>query len=195
MKQINLLDIDNDKAKCIICNEDLNTAKTYKLACCNREFHTHCIVTWFRHRPSNLEKGRLGGNCPICGDRGNNPSELKCNNWTSHTSRGVISNITFNEKKKLLYNYHKNHNGPKELTKSIEKYEIALKNQKDANKKLIEYRKYIKNNETIYSETEKKIKRLRWILWRKSDLLSKCENNLFSFGVIPIVVPYFIDIN
>ena len=195
MNYINLLHIDTDEAKCIICNEDLNSAKSFKMPCCNREFHTHCIVTWFRHRPSNVDSGKLGGNCPHCGDRGSNPSELRYHSWMAYKRRGAMSNIAFNEKKKALYNYHKKHKGPKELTKRIEKYEIALKDRDNADKELKEYRKYIKNNETIYSETEQKIKLLRKALWRKSDILSKCGNSLISFGVMPIVVPQFIDIN
>lgn len=196
MTAVNIFDIDLNEKKCVICSEYLNTAKTYKMPCCNREFHSHCIVTWFRHRPSNLESGKLGGNCPFCGDRGNNSSSLDLHSMWGYTDRrGIMSNMAFNEKKRFLYNYCKKHNGPKQLSQLIEKYEKALKNKNLAEQELKDYKAYIKNNETSYSETNKKLKILRNNLWNKSGILSKSGNTLLAFNVIPIIVPQCININ
>ena len=42
---------DDEEEKCMICHEGLSTAPTYELPECKHTYHTHCIVTWFRHRP------------------------------------------------------------------------------------------------------------------------------------------------
>jgi hypothetical protein len=47
---------------CSICQEELiSNSKTYKLEC-NHEFHTECIMTWFRSSNQNHSK------CPTCRD-------------------------------------------------------------------------------------------------------------------------------
>ena len=74
--QVQLPTEEEEEDRCAICQEGLSTAQTYQLPECHHTFHTHCIVTWFRSRPSNNEGTwsdiTQGGSCPCCGNRGIN---------------------------------------------------------------------------------------------------------------------------
>ena len=46
---------EEDEEKCVICQEELSNRQAYTLPECGHSFHTECIVTWFRHRPSSQD--------------------------------------------------------------------------------------------------------------------------------------------
>lgn len=87
------VDLPNDEDNiCIICHNLLNTAPTYTLPECKHQYHTHCIITWFRHRKSCERSNPAGnygytierdGRCPHCGDAGINNVTLQDGNFRS----------------------------------------------------------------------------------------------------------------
>ena len=58
----------NNNEVCMICREELSNAPVYKLPECGHQYHTHCIISWFRNGDSR---------CPYCGNNGINHKECK----------------------------------------------------------------------------------------------------------------------
>ena len=103
---LNIFNIETEGDKCVICQELLNKYQIYSLPECKHAFHTQCIVTWFRHRPSSENQDGPDGKCPCCGNRGINNKNKPKKQFTRYGrygwrhKRGEL----FNDKKKLLYN-------------------------------------------------------------------------------------------
>lgn len=116
--QLQESDEDDGGEKCMICHEGLSTAPTYALPECKHTYHTHCIVTWFRHRP---QEGTLGsssdGKCPYCGNRGINHIE------ESEHDRYLPYRLTTRQQEnmKFIKKYSKTANAPKQLTSLLKK--------------------------------------------------------------------------
>ena len=109
-----LLPEDYDEPICVICQESLSQYQTYKLPECNHEFHTHCIVTWFRH--NNYTDNQQDGRCPCCGNAGiNNNNNRQGRSWMK-CSKGEKSKLNF------ILKEGKKPNAPKILTDLISKY-------------------------------------------------------------------------
>ena len=112
---VQLQESDDDEEKCMICHENLSSAQTYKLPECNHVYHTHCIVTWFRHRPNEVGMGSsIDGKCPYCGDRG-------INHITDQTNGYVWGSRLLTRKEKenmqLIKKYAKKKDAPQQLKK------------------------------------------------------------------------------
>ena len=99
MQSINPLNIllpeNSDQPICVICQENLSDHPSYKLPECNHEFHTHCIVTWFRHY--NFLESNSDGRCPCCGNTGINnlSTNKKWYNRSIHTSLAEKTKLRF----------------------------------------------------------------------------------------------------
>ena len=115
---LNILDIDlpsQENDICIICTEPLSQYQTYKLPECGHTFHTHCIVTWFRHSPSvDDEKWKTDGKCPLCGNKGINNITIDSYNY--------FRNLNYSEKikYKIIKNEARKKTAPKLLLKFIQ---------------------------------------------------------------------------
>jgi len=190
---IQLQENDEDGGeKCMICHEGLSTAPTYALPECKHAYHTHCIVTWFRHRP---QEGTLGsssdGKCPYCGNRGIN--NIKNHEQSTHRYHCLTS--SHRENLKFLKKYSKKPNAPKQLTNLIKKADIQEQALLDYKKEQTELKKLLKTELVNFSETKKKLTSFRHIQWRKRMALRKTQKAIAQFPVIPIIIPLPIDIN
>ena len=72
---------EENEEKCVICQEELSNRQAYTLPECGHTFHTECIVTWFRHRPSSQDELLPDGSCPCCCNKGIN-YVFKSRIWT-----------------------------------------------------------------------------------------------------------------
>ena len=184
---------DEEEEKCMICHESLATAPTYALPECKHTYHTHCIVTWFRHRPP---EGRLGsssdGKCPYCGNRGINHIEdseqdiyLRFRSLTSYQRENI----------KFIRKYSRTADAPKQLTSLFEKVKTQEKSLRDCQCEQTELKKSLKTELVNFIETKKKLTALRQAQWRKKLALRKTQRAIAQFPVIPIIIPMPVDIN
>mgnify|MGYP001356381517 CR=1 FL=1 len=194
MQSINPLNVllpeddDDNEPICVICQENLNEHATYKLPECNHEFHTHCIVTWFRHY--NFAESQSDGRCPCCGNTGiNNLSNNKKwhNGWR----------YSFAEKMKLKFilKEAKKTNAPKLLITSVNNYQ---KKKEDLNKtidKMNEFKEKLKTEKVNWAETKSTWSKLRNKKWTLQRALNGCRQILVHFPIVPLIVPTPIDIN
>ena len=77
---------------CSICIEPIKY-QLYTLSC-GHSFHTHCIVSWFRHKKAT---------CPMCRDRGNN---IKEEDWESNPAVQEFLNSENPTKDQIVKAYH-----------------------------------------------------------------------------------------
>lgn len=198
----NIFDISIEEDKCCICHELLSSAQIYELPECKHKFHTHCIVTWFRHRPSSQNYHTPDGKCPCCRNYGINNNNISPNNInTSQAARRYRlgwyykPNQGFREKKRALRNYEKTHNGPKQLTSVLTKWDKCKIAVKEAELNYKNFKDKLKTEQCSYIEADKTIKNLQRIIWQKRRLFRHASSVIADFPVVPIIIPTPIDIN
>ena len=191
--QLQESDEEDGGEKCMICHEGLSTAPTYALPECKHTYHTHCIVTWFRHRP---QEGTLGsssdGKCPYCGNRGINHIGEEDND----TYRRYMCLTSYQrENLKFIKKYAKKPDAPKQLINLIKKVDIQEQALRDCKKVQTETKKSLKTELVNFSETKKKLTALRQSQWRKRIAIRKTQRAIAQFPIIPIIIPTPVDIN
>ena len=186
-----------EEDRCVICQEGLSTAQTYKLPECSHTFHTHCIVTWFRSRPSNSNGGCFdalvqGGSCPCCGNKGINNISFK---KTTSRHYGFGSSNVISSRLSYLKRYSKRSDSPEKLIQLFKKYDSAKEaiNEAKKNKKMII--NSLKTELVNYYDIEKKRREARTKVWNAYRKVSSIELEIASFPIIPIIIPTPIDIN
>lgn len=185
-----LEETDEGEAVCVICQEGLGTSLSYKLPECQHEYHVHCIVTWFRHRPST-EHYPSDGACPLCGNKGINHVDKKSKNWRAcrYTGKGWDLRL------RQVMNEGKKTDTPIQLKRAMNNYNKAQEVLKEKNSELIEFKKGIKNSPGIYSDTQKEYRKFREALWRAKAKLTQTREVLVNFPIVPIIIPLPVDIN
>lgn len=184
-----LLSEDSEAPICVICQDVLNKHQTYKLPECNHEFHTHCIVTWFRHH--GLSDIQEDGRCPCCGNNGiNNLSNKR------HPPRRWCRGT---EGEKYKFNFimreAKKPDAPKELKKLLEKYN-KKKNEFDlCIQKKNDLTQSLKNELVNYSKTKSAIGKARTNIWNARRTFYELKRVITHFPIIPLIIPTPIDIN
>lgn len=190
---------DETNEKCIICHENLNTAQTYKLPECNHTYHTHCIVTWFRHslldEDSNLYNVRTyNGKCPICGNKGINNVEPK-----KKRRRYRFKDTPFQSGELIRYNFimreSRKSTAPKELLKIVEQLEKSKLELQKAENKLKDYNNKIKTELVRYDEVKPNIRKLTDQIWRKISVVDNYKLAIVNFPIVPIIIPKPVDLN
>ena len=150
---------------CQICMEPMNDiAKVYKLSECNHEFHTDCIVNWFRNDSQN---------CIACYPTMNqpnfNPDNIQVNydeDWQPY--------ITFQQPKipfAQVSRQARKKDAPDSLKKLYKRYQQVRLKYAMANKSYSDYRKT--DDYPIYRTLRKQFRkisfkalRLKWRLQR-----------------------------
>ena len=200
---LNILDVNIPPVEdniCIICHDQLDTAQTYKLPECNHTYHTHCIVTWFRHRGSYDydEYGRkiqVDGKCPHCGNNGINnvvPSGVKT--YCSHRARCYLS-PTEHARFKTIKREAKKHGESPILNKLFDKLDVMEKKLKDATLSDSLFKKKITTDAVNYSETKKIIRQNRNKVWEQRRNVGRIRKEIAGFPIVPLIIPIPIDIN
>ena len=196
---INPLDVQlqtEEEDICAICQENLSTSQTYKLPECHHNFHTHCIVTWFRMRPPSDDTLSSylaqGGSCPCCGNRGIN------NNTSTSRSRYRFGNYLGSygkERLRYMRNYSKKPEAPKKLISLFKRYDEAKKNLALAREKKANFIKTLKTGLVNFHEMDKKRREATTWVWMAQRKINVLELEIVGFPVIPIIIPTPIDIN
>jgi len=139
--------MNNENNLCAICLETMdpnNSSQSYKIDC-NHEFHTDCIMKWFR----------LGnGNCPLCNDTNN--SNQNANNFYSYGTTTTY----IDERCKVIKKISRKKNAPEELKKHIEKLKTLETEFKEADKARIDFLK--KQEVKDFKKTIAQNNRLSW---------------------------------
>lgn len=150
---------------CTICREDItDCSSVYVIPECNHEYHTNCIMTWFR-------TGRE--TCPLCSDCGLNGNRRR----------------TFAARVSLLRKLSRKKDAPFELKRAVTLLRNAEKSLRMASKELREWKKSIPINSKvsdIMKDSKKKndrIRRLRFLVYKRKSNLVRTTN------IIPIIIP------
>ena len=194
---INSLNVDNSEADiCCICHDTLDAHQTYTLPECKHSFHTHCIVTWFRHRCSSnnsslVKHDMCDGKCPLCGNRGINNVMVKKTRRFYGLYFTNIDQANFSRNKK----YIKREDASKELKALHKKLQDAQQKYNIFLDKQREFKKSIKKKEVDYEETTKIMYKFRKDKWVKLRQLNAVKKTIANLPVIPLIIPTPIDIN
>ncbi len=140
-------DENNDNNQCAICLETINSddsSQSYKIDC-NHEFHTDCIMKWFRLGNSN---------CPLCNDSPNIDTSTQYFAFSYGTSTYI------DERCKEIKRISRKKNAPEALKKQIDKLKTLEAEFKEADKTRIEYLKKPEIKE--YKKTLAENNRLKW---------------------------------
>ena len=191
---VNLLP-ENDEGEevCVICQDTLAGPPTYTLPECGHTYHTHCIVTWFRHRPSTEDYNGPDGRCPMCGNQGINHVSRRASRrrpW----KRGCPDEAD-KARFRLIMKEARKSDAPQELTKLINKHTAAKESLATAQAELKALKDKIKNENVNFAETNAQMRKLRIAYWDKEHLVRSTHQAITSFPIVPIIIPTPIDIN
>lgn len=182
--RINLLDVDLDVTgeKCMICQDTLSCATIYKLPECGHEYHTHCVVAWFRNGDSR---------CPYCGNKGINHKETD-----SQRIRRRYFCYRENEFKiSELRKFSKTKDAPKLLVKRFAELDAlnkTLSDKLDGQKKFLER---IKVTLTNFKEVEKERKSWRNKIFNTRQSIQNKKLSIANMHIVPLIIPIPVDVN
>lgn len=189
---INLLDIDINTEKCMICKDELSCYPCYTLPECKHTYHTNCLVSWFRNGDSR---------CPYCGNKGLNSHASK-NDLPRFRKSGLCcltsyENQYLSDIKKFCYSKKYKHNeSAVKVQKSFEKITTLENELKNYHKKYKEFKIKIRQDLVNYNDTKKSIHKYRKQRWRISRDINnekfKLVNNSY---IIPLIVPLTVDLS
>jgi hypothetical protein len=178
---INFFNINIDNVeKCPICHEFLHNEPSYCLPECNHNFHTSCIITWFR-TGDNL--------CPYCRHKGINYCSKKyCRDY------GFLS-AADNQRLKDLRAYARRTDANPIVKKKFDNLAKINKQQKEFNKEYAEFNK--KLNISNYEDFEGKsirdlIKIGKNMKQKKRNFrykIHRAERTILKLPVVPLIIP------
>ena len=179
------LELDDPDEQCMICHENINKCQTYKLPECGHEYHTHCLISWFRNGDSR---------CPYCGNKGiNNCKDKEHRSWRSwRRSRYLMDHSAkFNEIRK----YSRSDNANPLIIKAFQKLEKLIEIYKEKKDEFKSFNEKLKSEEVNYHNAAKERRELRRKLWTADNNVMKQKNSIIDFHVVPLIIPMPIDIN
>ena len=160
---------------CIICQETLETKPRYKLLECNHEFHTHCIITWFRNGDSS---------CPYCRNKGINYKNNKNNYWS-------YSNCMTTPKFRELLSLSKKNDCPPILLKEFNKLDNLKIKLKTISKELQEFKEILKTDKLLYSEAQKNNQKLKKSKTAAAYAIRRQIHNILQLPITPLIIPIY----
>jgi hypothetical protein len=179
-----------NEEKCSICLENIENNE-YNLPECNHNFHTNCIITWFR----------AGHNCcPLCRNNGINGGNNSSNTSLNHINSELTQYSWIYRRKLLNDDYVKmrrlsrKKDASKHLKKKVAKLKIMEKKMKNILKEIRDFRKS-KQPELTVSQIITKSRKIKGRKWK----LKRNINNLKQFiGLtnpeIQIIIPVKVEI-
>jgi len=173
---------DNDI--CAICHDVLGN-DIYNLPECTHNYHTNCIMTWFR----------MGHNkCPLCNNEGVNGTIEEANNH--------INNVSFTERRCYISLYKeisknsRRKDTPVKIKKAVEKVRKYQKKFTDFKKERKDWHKSVPENMTVREIMSKnqKYRRRRWKMERDLNTKKRMIGYLYGNKIVNIIIPQKIDV-
>lgn len=169
---------------CAICHNNLGE-DTYNLPECSHNYHTNCIMTWFR----------AGHNtCPLCNNKGINSTNKEANDHITNSSWEhkhsyflLYSEISKNSRRK---------DAPIKIKKAVEKVIKYNKKCVEFKKKYRVWMKSISEN-TTHDKILTKNTNFRRQIWKmRVNLKNKKRiiGYLYGSKIVNIIIPQKIDI-
>tara|TARA_B110000285_G_C14945244_1_gene524000 strand:+ start:96 stop:620 length:525 start_codon:yes stop_codon:yes gene_type:complete len=169
---------------CAICHEVLGN-NLYNLPECSHNYHTNCIMTWFR----------AGHNtCPLCNNKGINATNKEANDH--------INNVSWEQRQSYLSLYKeisrnsKRKNAPVKMKKAVEKVVKYQKKFSEFKKESIAWKKSMPENTTV-REIILKISKYRQRKWKMARVLrdkKRMIGYLYGSKIVNIILPQKIDV-
>ena len=207
---INIFNIPDSNATdqepvCAICHDALSGAPTYKLPECQHEFHTHCIVTWFRHASGepglDNSNARVDAPCPYCMHRGvnNNTDAAPGGQLRRYGRLGLYyRSARVVDRERMLRKYARDHPGGAG-TDAIEKVTAKLRKARqsltEAKKSYTALKAELKAVPTDYYTSQKLVRAARRKIYSKGSQYRHAARTMLDFPVIPLIIPLPVDIN
>ena len=163
-------------SKCFICEEDIDKYPLYSEQKCKHEFHTHCIVTWYR----------IGNNfCPCCG--------YKNFNTNNHYNRMHFYHRELCERR-LSICRKMDKNDPKAIRNKeiINNLKAQLKEKKKTQSNFI---KYVKENNLSYEEATKERRKNRNETLKLRRKITYEYHKILNDTTKPIISPSIVDLS
>ena len=181
---LNLLNINinNTEEICMICQDALSGAIKYKLPECGHEYHTHCVVAWFRNGDSR---------CPYCGNNGinHNKEKNKSRSYPYYRFREHEGKIA------ELRKHSKKPNAPPLLTKRFKDLEILNKSLAEKLEEQTKFNNRIKIELTNYKEVEKERRAWRNKIWSAKMAINRKKTAIIDMHIVPLIIPMPVDVN
>lgn len=177
----------SENETCMICREDLNEAQTYKLPECGHEYHTHCLIAWFRNGDSR---------CPYCGNKGINHKECKKSRHNSFSFRRRFnrcenSDIKLSELKKFA----QKDQAPKILINQLKKLDESKNRLKICDENLKNFKNKLNKEPLLYKEAKSQMIKLRRQKWQAESNVRKMRFFIDELNIVPLIIPQPININ
>ena len=196
-------DAEGDEPVCAICHDALSSAQTYKLPECGHTFHTHCIVTWFRHARTEPSVAGAEGNhadapCPYCMHRGVNNRSARPPFQGRYGRCFYAGSMRVLERERLLRRYareHPNSVGAQEIASVVSKLRTARQHRAQARQSYTDLKKELKIAPSSYFDAQKRIRDARRRLWRCHTGYRTAARLVLDYPVVPLIIPVPLDLN
>ena len=176
---------NNNNDICAICHENLGEENVYNLPECSHQFHTNCIMTWFR----------AGHNtCPLCNNKGINATRAQINEQANHGH--WAKRMKYLKLYTVVSKKSRKKSASKEMKKEVEKV-------RNYNKKFLEFKK--KKKEWLKSKHDNKtarqimthgreLRRKTWGMQRTLNNKKRIVGYLYGDCITNIIIPEKVNI-
>ena len=193
---------DAESPVCAICHDPLSTAQTYTLPECQHTFHTHCILTWFRHcQGTALASEGEDAPCPYCMNRGVNNGGGDGGRVRRRRGWGYsycVNKARILERERVLRRYLRDRPdapGASSILQALDRLRAARRARAEAVQVRSDLRKELKNEPVQYFEAQHRVAAARRALYRKHAQYRNAARDLLDFPILPLIIPTPLDLN
>lgn len=193
----------SDEPVCAICHDPLASAQTYTLPECQHTFHTHCIITWFRHSHGTAYRDAgQDAPCPYCMNRGVNNGandstvRVRRRRGFGYTHYGSSARVL--ERERVLRRYLRSAGecpSNSSLVRALDRMRAARRARAEAMKALSALRKELKEAPVQYFDAQQRLRTARRTMYRSYTQYRNAASDLLDFPILPLIIPTPLDLN
>jgi hypothetical protein len=200
----------DDEDLCAICHEPHSAAQAYTLPECQHTFHTHCIVTWFRHK--DISGDAVGvttggdGPCPYCMNRGVNQggsagdAGLRRRLRLSYYRRWSCNAPGLGMREKLLRRFVREAGEEREgvasiVKKALEDLSVCRKAQTAAKADYRAVRNGLLEQPLLYAEARRRMVQARRKACSLAHRVNRAAQRVLAIPIVPLIIPIPLDLN